>query len=221
MMTELICCKTIEAELKMAMEMTELEYPINWLEPNLHNTPHKLNSALQEIFDSLHCDRLIMVMGFCGNSVAGLRTGCFETVLPRVDDCISLLLGIKNRMAIEREKGTYFLSKGWLDGEHDIWSEYKHAAEKYGEKKGKAIFDLMFSNYKRIGVLDTGCYSIKDILPTTEKIAQTLALEHEVIPADVKYLSELLVGPWSKEKFLLIAPNTEIESACLITTAAG
>ena len=95
MNTAVIGCRTIEKELTAAMEQTRLTYPIYWLEAGPHNVPQQLHQALQEQID--RCgdrERVLLAMGFCGNAVCGLRSGPGELVIPRVDDCISLLLGV-------------------------------------------------------------------------------------------------------------------------------
>lgn len=38
-------------------------------------------------------DRILLATGFCGDSFCGLETRHTELIIPRTDDCISLLLG--------------------------------------------------------------------------------------------------------------------------------
>ncbi len=159
MNTAIVCCKTIYAELELAMAETGCDYPIILIESGLHNYPEKLRTRLQEALDHAEgYDRILLAFGTCGNSVAGLRTGKFELILPLVDDCITLLLGSSD---IKRQyERTYFLTKGWLDGEQNIWWEYQYAIKKYGEETGKSIYAAALNQYRNLGILDTGAYSI-------------------------------------------------------------
>lgn len=50
----------------------------------------------------------------------------------------------------------YFMSKGWLQGERNIWVEYLRAREKYGEDTAREIMAMMFGSYQKLGILDTG-----------------------------------------------------------------
>lgn len=220
MKTIMIACRTIERELKKAIQDTGVSYPCTWLESGLHNYPEKLRESLQKSLDevSSDTDRVILAFGYCGNAVNGLRTGNFQLILPRVDDCITLMLGsFKKRQEISAEAASYFLTKGWLEGERNIWAEYLYTREKYGERKAKIIFRSLLSNYKRLAVVDTKAYSLTDILPETRHIAHELNLNHEVIQGNDSFIRQLLTGPWLPERFLVTEPNHAISNRDLMT----
>lgn len=220
MKTIMIACRTIERELKKAIQDTGVSYPCTWLESGLHNYPEKLRASLQKSLDEVSSgtDRVILAFGYCGNAVNGLRTGNFQLILPRVDDCITLMLGsFKKRQEISAEAASYFLTKGWLEGERNIWAEYLYTREKYGERKAKIIFRSLLSNYKRLAVVDTKAYSLPDILPETRHIAHELNLNHEVIQGNDSFIRQLLTGPWLPVRFLVIEPNHAISNRDLMT----
>jgi hypothetical protein len=187
------------------------DHPVITIESGLHNYPEKLRSRLQEALDHAEAyDRVLLAFGTCGNSVVGLRTGSFELVLPLADDCITLLLGSSDlKRQYER---TYFLTKGWLDGERNIWWEYQYAIKKYGEETGKSIYSTILSNYRYLGILDTGAYDIAEIGTLTEEIAAELGLEHKILPATTRYLNKLITGPWPADEFLIVPPESTISS---------
>ena len=211
MKTEIVCCETIRNELCAAMESSGARYPVHWLPAGLHNVPKDLHRTLQTIFDQISCGRLLLAMGLCGNAISGAWTRDFELILPRADDCISLLLGQERRLALGREKPTYYLTKGWLDGERNIWAEYQYAIEKYGPKRGKMINDIMYAHYRRLGVVDTGGYQLSEIEPLTHQIADTLGLEHEIFPAGVEHICRLLTGPCPDDLYYRFPPQTRIQ----------
>ena len=94
MSTVLIACNTIRDELEKAARETEFRHPIVWIESGLHLFPASLRRRLQEELDRLHdVERVLLAFGFCGNSVIGLASRDYELIFPRVDDCITLLLG--------------------------------------------------------------------------------------------------------------------------------
>lgn len=214
----IIACKTLEDELNEALKSTGCDYPVRWLDSGLHNVPKHLNEALQSELDQVPADttHVLLAFGSCGNSVVGLTTGDYETILPRVDDCISMLMGsVETRKNYPDSMKTYFLSRGWMNGERNIWVEYNYAIERYGEKTGKAIYEMMFGHYKNLGILDTGCYPIEEILEEAERIAAFLKLTPQTIPASNQYLLDLLTGPWEEERFLIFPPHTTITSDML------
>lgn len=211
MRTVIIACKTLEDELNYAIKNTGIDYPIEWIESGLHNIPKNLNNYLQNILNDIKADRALVTMGFCGNSLIGIQTGAFELIVPRVDDCISLLIGSpKKRAQITNEHAAYFLTEGWMRGERNIWNEYTYSVDKYGEEIAKSIFDMMYAHYRTLGLLDSGVSSMQPLLESTKKIADTLKLEQKIIPASVSYIEQLITGPWTEDKFVVKASNSTV-----------
>lgn len=216
MKTAVIACKTMEDELNYAIRKTGCEYPVIWLESGLHNVPAKLRDGVQEIIDGLDADRVLLAMGFCGNAFAGVKAGDKELILPRVDDCITLLLGsVKRRRAVTEEYAAYFFTEGWLRGEQNIWVEHQHMVEKYGEDVAEMLEEDMYRNYRTLGLLDCGEKPVEPLIEHTRMIAETLHLQQQVIPASVDYLTELLTGPWPAERYLTIGPGGEYTPSML------
>lgn len=212
----IISCKTIENELLSAMKDLNCEYRVLWLESGLHNVPKQLNARLQELLDNCReYDTVLLAMSFCGNSLIGLRTHDFQLVVPRCDDCITLLLGSPERR--QEISATYFLTEGWLQGERNIWVEYENCIQKYGEKRGKKIFSVMLANYRNLALLDTGCFDKEKTEAETRKIAQELGLEYTEIKGTLQYIKELLSGCWPEQRFLRIPPNSVVSyDACTL-----
>ena len=212
METVIFGCKTLENELLRAIDECGCAYEVKWVESGLHNVPKKLTSALQSALDSAPgCLRALMAFGYCGNALSGLRSEEKTLIIPRVDDCISLLLGsYSKKAALTKDNGTYFLTEGWLKGERNIWVEYLHAINKYGAELGSSIIDMMLEHHKTLGLLDTGCFDLSRIESEVRDIANTLKLNYKLIPATIEYLRRLLTGPWDNESFLVIPPHNMV-----------
>ena len=210
---QIVGCRTLERELMAAAAAVGNTDPILWIPSGLHASPPKLTARLQEVLDGVEedCDRVLMAMGYCGNAVLGLRNGPFELVIPKVDDCITLVLGsTRRRQEISAEEGTYFMTKGWLDGEQNLWMEYEYARNKYGEEMAQEIYQDLLRHYSRLALIDTGVYPIAPTAVETERIAREFHLSHQIMPGTLDYLKKLLQGPWSDEEFLIIQPGRTI-----------
>jgi hypothetical protein len=207
-----IACETLRNELEHCAARANRSTEIFWIESGLHNTPGSLHDRLQKTLDELKgFARVLLCFGFCGNSVLGLRTGDFELIVPRVDDCISLLLGsLKLRRDLDRRFAAYYLTEGWMSGEQNILSEYEYCVRRYGEKTAKDISTMMYAHYRTLGLLDTGYGDVRALLESTRQIAQTLELEQEVFPATTDYLTQLILGPWPDCRFLTKGPHSAI-----------
>ena len=210
--TALVCCETIRDEIILVLGTVDTSPDLYWIESGLHNSPERLRSRLQETLDSLdgQFDRVLLAFGFCGNAIIGIETRGFELIFPRVDDCISLLLGSDDRRREIGETGTYFFTRGWLLGEENMWNEYQFSVETYGEEAAKMIYDSMLAHYSRLGILDTGAYDLSELEATTQLMAETFELEHTVIPAGTAYIGDLLSGVWDPARFVITPPHSTV-----------
>lgn len=207
----LIACETIRKEVELAMKITEKDYPIVWIESGLHEHPEQLQEELQNQLNKLSgLDQVLLAFGFCGNAVLGLKTGDFQLIIPRAEDCISLLLGSneKRRETIDLSH-TYFLTEGWLDNEENIWKEYQYVVDKYGKAKADRIFTIMLKNYSYLAAIDTGAYDFESFYQKILDVAETLNLDPVKIKGTLTYLEKLLTGPYNDEDFLILQPGEE------------
>ena len=208
----ILACRTLEQELLEAIRQTNCKAPVVWIDSGLHNTPNKLQQALTDAL--AQCDgysHILTAMGFCGNAFAGLQTRDAALILPRVDDCISLLLGSMQRRLELNADGVYYFTEGWLRGERTIMVEYQHALEKFGERRTKAVFSAMLHNYHKAAFVNTGCGSPDWPRQQTKAVADALGLTYCELPGTLDYLKTLLTGPWSEREFVVIPPNTTID----------
>ena len=205
--TLIISCKTLEDELELAMKNTGTEYPVEYIDSGLHERPKKLAEAVTEHFENVSAKRVIMPLGQCGNSLIGIRTGAFELIMPKVDDCLSLLIGSTEEKArIGAEDHAFFMTEGWLRGESTIMSQYARSVEKYGEDTALAIMEMMYEHYTTIGLIDAEAAPIDRLYEETAHMAELLGLTRKIYPGTVKYIEDLLTGPWDSERFIVKGP---------------
>jgi hypothetical protein len=172
-----------------------------------------LRRRLQEELDRIPGpQRVLLGFGFCGNAVLGLNTGKHQLVIPKVDDCITWLLGSReSRELSTKGGGVYFLTKGWLEGEANIWKEYTIVLERYGKERTDRVYKRMLAHYRFLGLIDTHAYDLDSLLPQVKEIASTLHLELKVLPGVDHYLKKFLTGPWNDADFVVASPSTTID----------
>ena len=213
----IIGCRTLENELNRAIEECGCTYDVKWVESGLHNVPKKLTAALQNIIDtSSDYTHALFSMAYCGNSLSGLDTKELTLIIPRFDDCISLLLGSNKAKA--ENLGTYYVTEGWLKGERNIWKEYEYAVGKYGKTQGEEIFQMMLGHYKTLAMLDTGCFELTCAEREARMISDALHLEYKMIPATIDFIKKLLSYPWDHRLFLQVPPHNVISDTQLTLT---
>ena len=149
-----LSCEVLRDMLTRHLAQAQIEpVQITFMDYGLHRVPGKMAATLQEILDGIEEPSLIMLgYGLCGNGLKGLRAGKHILLVPRVDDCIALLLGSHRDYIHEFEAvpGTYYLSKGWLEsGSHPL-KEYEEYVPKYGAEQAMWIMDQQYQHYERL-----------------------------------------------------------------------
>ncbi|MDR3237710.1 MAG: DUF1638 domain-containing protein [Spirochaetia bacterium] len=206
-----IVCETLRDEFLYVFEKVNKDLPVIWIESGLHNRPEKLRIRLQEAFDTITGGVVYLLFGVCGNAALGLKTGDFKLVMPKVDDCISLLIGSsKKRADFAAEHSAYYLTEGWMRGERNLLVEYQYSLKKFGKEKAEYITKTLYGHYKTLALLDTGAYPIGKLVEETKILAITIGLEQMVVPASTSYIEEFLWGPWPPDRYIVKEPHSEI-----------
>lgn len=110
---------------KPYIEMLNVDIDITYLDIEGHNYPKRLTRQIQEEIDKcIGYEKIILLYGLCGNALLGIKARDIPISVVRVHDCLSVLLGSKERF--------YDLFKDRLSKE---WSCYSL------ELKPKVSFD--------------------------------------------------------------------------------
>jgi len=91
--TVILSCSSLEKYVAAAQECQGTSYPVFYLDKTHHVEPKNMQQCILETERALPADvdTVLVAMGFCGGSWDGLAFSR-RVVIPRVDDCISLLL---------------------------------------------------------------------------------------------------------------------------------
>lgn len=194
-----IACETLRDELTLASNKTGCQHTVIWVESDYHIDPDKLRSKLQEEIDALeNVDGILFAYGCCGNGLVGLRASSADLIIPKTDDCISMVLSQPGKK-YQRHKQTYFLTKGWMESSKSIVNEYWHAMERYGEKRAKRLFELMLKHYNYLMLIDTGAYNLNECLSKAQELAGNTNLELKVEKGSTWFMEKLLTGPHDED----------------------
>jgi len=173
------------------------------LESGLHLHPDKLRCGLQAKIDEItaHTETIILGYGMCSMGVMGLNAAHSTLVIPRQDDCISIFLGSRGdyKKELEKEPGTYFLSKGWIDAGITLLDELKRMEERYGKKRAEQVMKRMLQHYRRLAFIDMGYQDQDKYRKFSEMTAKRLNLDYEEIKGTPELLGKICNGPWDDE----------------------
>lgn len=70
----ILACQTIADELKLAINLTGVDYPVLWVESGLHNYPERLRKRIQQELDRIsNVSTILVAFGFCGTALLGVK----------------------------------------------------------------------------------------------------------------------------------------------------
>jgi hypothetical protein len=206
---KIIACKTVMDEIEALKPPGVLS---DYVDYALHRYPDKLRQELQRRIDSeTEAEVLVFGYGLCSNGLAGLQAGDKTLVIPRVHDCISLLLGSRQEYdrLFGQQPGTYYLSKGWIDQHGDPYNEYLSYVEKYGEQTAKWVMEEQYRHYQRVAFIETNVAGLNAYAEYAAQVADFLNTKFEAIKGKPDFFSQLVSGNW-QENFLIIAPGNTV-----------
>lgn len=181
----------------------------------LHVNPFKLKEVLQEEIDrsSTQAETIILGYGLCSNAVLGLRATDCTLVVPRVDDCIAIFLGSKerHREVARQEPGSYYLTKGWIEVGDTPFSQYDRTAEKYGKEKADRITRAMLAHYTRLVLIGTSQDGMEESREYARRTAERFGLRFEEIAGSSELVRKMIEGPWDANEFVVVPPGGTVD----------
>lgn len=196
--------------------------PVTFMEYGFHRTPDLMTPALQEQLDRIAEPSVVIIgYGLCGNGLANLKSGRHTLIIPRADDCITLLLGSYQSYMTEfnAEPGTYYLTKGWLEsGSHPL-KEYRDLLEKYDKETADWIIDEQYRNYKRIVLVAPNQQELDAYRDKAREVAdfcqERWNYHYEERIGSEDYVKKLMTVAYqlseSTDDFLVIPPGGEVK----------
>ena len=238
-----VVCDVMKEDLEKIVQdkkIKDLEFV--FMEQHLHNTPDIMRKKLQEEIDKIDSSNpgyknIILGYGLCSNGVAGLASKKHNIVIPKVDDCISLFLGSRERYLefFTKDSATYYFCKGWIEYGGDpyrgylLWTgrdnqipaSWIRGRERYGDKKydeatARFLVADMLKHYKKIVLINND--DIDDIhrqyLDGMIKFLNELLerqFELEEVQGSLKFLEKLAVCQTDERNFLSYGPGETIK----------
>jgi len=186
------------------------------LDAQLHLSPERLKEGLRAAVAEADKPGATIVLGFglCSNAVIGLKTEHATMVVPKVDDCIAMLLGSNEAFAeqCEKARGTYFVSKAYLDECDTILSDHDKLVEKRGPERAEELMRLLLQHYTRIVVIDTGRHDLGPYRERVAEFAERFDLTVEDVPGTTRILDALVGDDWGDD-FVVAPPGHELTLA--------
>ena len=216
-----ITCAVLETEIAHFTRGLSHIARVEVLEQGLHNQPDKLRTKLQTAIDQVEmetdADTIVLGYGLCSRGTEGVRTSRCRLVIARAHDCITHLLGDKDRYAryVAGRPGTYWYSPGWnkhtdMPGKERREKLRRRYTDEYGQDNAQFLIDTeqnWFRTYNNAAFVHLGVGDIETEWQYTQQCAAWLGWHCDHQCGDPALLKDLLTGPWDDRRFLVLAPG--------------
>ena len=112
-------------------------------------------------------------------------------------------------MEAEKERGSYYLAKAYLDECANLVSEHEAMVEKYGSERAVSMMKLVLKHYKRVVLVDTGRYDIEPLRERVREVAEIYDLAIEEVPGTTRIVDGLVADEWGDD-FVVAPPGHEL-----------
>ncbi|MFH1371264.1 MAG: DUF1638 domain-containing protein [Planctomycetota bacterium] len=220
-----ISCKIMQREAYYCAARSPNIVDVVVMRQGLHTEPEKLRGEVQKHLDITNdnqgrpYDASLLGYGLCSNGIVGLHSK-IPIVVPRGHDCITLLLGSKERYKeyFESHRGTYWFSPGWIEtdmqpGKERFERTLKEYIEKFGEDNARYLVETeqgWLKEYNWATYIDWGFANNEKEKQLTKRAAESLGWKYDVLKGDSGLMQRLVDGRWDGKEFLIVKPGQKI-----------
>ena len=218
-----IACHVLWRELSYFASQSPHNYQFKFLKQGLHNVPDQLRQELQAAIDEAgdEYEAILLGYGLCSNGLMGIQARGTRLVVMRGHDCITFLLGSKERYReyFDTHPGTYWYSPGWIEtstqpGEERYNKVLQTYTEIYGEENAQFLMEATESwmtNYSMATYVDLGVGDTAAHKAFTAECARWLGWNDEYLEGDTQLVRDFVNGNWDdNERFLVVEPGQTI-----------
>jgi len=218
----LIACRVLWRELSFFAAKSPHQIEYGFLDQGLHIAPDNLREEVQSKIDYANetdCDAIILGYGLCSNGIADIKSKGKQIIIPRAHDCITLLLGSKERYEKYTKENpyAYWYSPGWIESgtqpsKKRVDETREFYIKQYGKDNGEYLMETMeswMSSYKKAAYVDLATCDCRPFHKYTAKCAEEMKWETELLKGDPSLIKALLNGDWDEVRFLVLEPGQE------------
>lgn len=212
MSTVILSCTTLLSAVDAAQKKYGTAFPVLELDRTYHVEPTEMREHILETLSGLasDVDTVLVAMGFCGGSWQDVACPQ-KLVIPRVADCVALMLTTPERYAPDlKELGHMYLFGDGKNG-FSIEQVYDSLLEKYDREMADIVFHQYFEHYYHVDIVDNGLYDCYDeaYVEQAQQEADRIEAQLNFVQGSNVLLEKLVSGKWDGQ-FLVVPPGRKV-----------
>jgi len=234
---KIIACDVLNREISYLASQSKNYIDVTFLNQGLHNTPDKLREIVQVAVNKANdefpynynntCpnyDYIILGYGLCSNGIVGISSQSIPMIIPRAHDCITLLMGSKEKYKSNfvNYPGTYWFSSGWIErgwqpSELKFDSLLKDYRQRYGEDNAEFLMGMeknSLRDYKNAGFISWDCFHNNEYYRNvTKDSSRFFDWGYLEIEGSSSLLENIINGEFDNDKVLVVPPTCVINAS--------
>ena len=232
----MLACKVLYREISLLTFNCENFIDVTYLQQGFHDTPDLLRKLLQDEIDRLDAgsdiyscrkrdyrdfDAILLAYGLCSNSICGLGSKKYPLVIPRAHDCITLLLGSKERYREyfdAHSGGVYWYTPGWIEcalprGKETMEIRRSEYVKLYGEETADYLMEeehKWLEKYNRCTYINWDELHQENHIRHTKSCAEYLKIDFDLLKGSSSLMKDFINGNWREEDFLILEPGRKV-----------
>ncbi|OAM87488.1 DUF1638 domain-containing protein [Termitidicoccus mucosus] len=223
--TAIIACAVLEDEVRAFAAGLPHITSLTFLPQGLHNEPARLNTtvagAVAAVEAEGRAEAIALVYGVCSRGIEAIPLRRCRMVVPRAHDCITLLLGSKERYQQFQQENpaTYWYSPGWnkchaAPGPDRFAKLRDDFLKKFPEEEADYLIEMekeLHAHYTTAAYVDLGVGDADANIAYTRRCACWMGWDFRRVQGDPRLLRDLLAGRWDDDRFLVVQPRQFVQ----------
>ena len=215
--TVILSCTSLKDYVELAQKKLNTDYPVIYVSRLYHRDPSEMREHVTSALERLdpEVDTVLVSMGFCGGSWDKVKVPC-RLVIPRIDDCISLLLQTTDEPVSNLKKPDHLYVKDKDPGKENFKSIFAHLTKDIDEETKKRYHEDWMRYYREIDIIETDINDSRrpEYAASVRADADWLQADRAYVPGGTHLLEKLISGDWDRQ-FMVFEPG-EITGNILI-----
>ena len=210
--TVILACTSLKDYVDEAQKRLGTNIKAIYVSRLYHRDPKEMREHILEKLDNLPegTENVLVCMGYCGGSWEGVAKNSCRIVLPRIDDCVSLVMQLTDEPKSNLKEDTHFYVRDKDPSKESIKAIFEHMAnaqnldQETREKYHKHWQDM----YEEIDIIDTPINDARsqEYYDKVKVDADWLDARLEYVMGGTHMIEKLIKGDWD-DQFLVLEPG--------------